>query len=39
MIAHLAGKALPPVYNWLAGELDDLPADIVRKLQPKPAAA
>ncbi len=30
-----AGKPLPPLFNWLPGELDDTPADIVRKLQPK----
>lgn len=28
------GRALPPLFNWIPGELDDVPADIVRKLQP-----
>ena len=31
------GRPLPPLFNWLPGELDDLPPDIVRKLQPKAA--
>lgn len=30
-----AGRPLPPLFNWLPGELDDVPADIQRKLQPK----
>ncbi|KXZ56015.1 hypothetical protein GPECTOR_2g1567 [Gonium pectorale] len=33
------GRALPPLFNWLPGELDDVPADIVRKLQPATKAA
>ncbi|EFJ50723.1 hypothetical protein VOLCADRAFT_80100 [Volvox carteri f. nagariensis] len=28
------GRSLPPLFNWLPGELDEVPADIVRKLQP-----
>ncbi len=28
-----AGRPLPPLFNWLPGELDEVPADIVRKLQ------
>ncbi|GFR44892.1 hypothetical protein Agub_g6236 [Astrephomene gubernaculifera] len=28
------GRPLPPLFNWLPGELDEVPADIVRKLQP-----
>eukprot|EP00798_Chlamydomonas_sp_ICE-L_P014925 gene14925-20978_t len=31
------GRPLPPLFNWLPGELDNVPADIVRKLQPKAA--
>ncbi len=26
------GRPLPPLFNWLPGELDDVPADIVAKL-------
>lgn len=29
------GKQLPPLFNWLPGELDDVPEDIVAKLQPR----
>ncbi|GAX84564.1 hypothetical protein CEUSTIGMA_g11985.t1 [Chlamydomonas eustigma] len=29
------GKPLPPLFNWLPGELDDVPADVQKKLQPK----
>jgi hypothetical protein len=32
-----AGRPLPPLFNWLPGELDEVPDDIVRKLQPKTA--
>jgi glycogen synthase kinase 3 beta len=28
------GKALPPLFNWLPGELDHNPPEVVRKLQP-----
>jgi glycogen synthase kinase 3 beta len=28
------GKPLPPLFNWLPGELDDLPEAIVSKLRP-----
>jgi len=28
------GKALPPLFNWLPGELDHNPPEILRKLQP-----
>lgn len=31
------GRALPPLFNWLPGELDDVPADVVKKLTPKSA--
>ena len=31
------GKPLPPLHNWLPGELDHLPADIAAKLQQRPA--
>ncbi len=34
-----AGKPLPPLFNWLPGEMDEVPADVMRKLQPKAAAA
>ena len=27
------GKPLPPLFNWLPGELDDLPEDLVAKLR------
>ncbi|KAG2482974.1 hypothetical protein HYH03_018151 [Edaphochlamys debaryana] len=33
------GRALPPLFNWLPGELDEVPADIVRKLQPTAKAS
>jgi glycogen synthase kinase 3 beta len=33
------GKALPPLFNWLPGELDEVPADIVSKLQPRAASS
>jgi len=33
------GRPLPPLFNWLPGELDGLPADLVRRLQPGTAAA
>ncbi|KAG2445984.1 hypothetical protein HXX76_000587 [Chlamydomonas incerta] len=33
------GRALPPLFNWLPGELDEVPADIVRKLQPAAKAS
>jgi len=33
------GRPLPPLFNWLPGELDGLPADLVRRLQPGAAAA
>jgi glycogen synthase kinase 3 beta len=33
------GKALPPLSNWLPGELDEVPADIVAKLQPRAASS
>jgi glycogen synthase kinase 3 beta len=29
------GKPLPPLFNWLPGELDDLPSEILSKLQVK----
>jgi len=29
------GKPLPPLFNWLPGELDDVPEDIVAKLRPR----
>lgn len=32
------GKPLPPLFNWLPGELDEVPADIVAKLQPQQAS-
>ena len=32
----LPGRPLPPLFNWLEGELGDLPPDVVRKLAPKP---
>jgi glycogen synthase kinase 3 beta len=28
------GKPLPPLFNWLPGELDHNPPEVVRKLQP-----
>jgi glycogen synthase kinase 3 beta len=31
------GKALPALFDWNAGELDGVPEDIVRKLQPRSA--
>lgn len=31
------GKPLPPLFNWQAGELDGLPADVVTKLAPRSA--
>ena len=31
------GRSLPPLFNWLPGELDNVPADIQRKLQPRSA--
>mmetsp|Transcript_8618 Transcript_8618/g.14800 ORF Transcript_8618/g.14800 Transcript_8618/m.14800 type:complete len:405 (-) Transcript_8618:1243-2457(-) len=33
------GRPLPPLFNWLPGEMDDVPADVVRKLQPKTVAS
>jgi hypothetical protein len=33
-LCRAAGRPLPPLFNWLPGELDEVPADIVRKLQP-----
>eukprot|EP00882_Tetradesmus_deserticola_P000676 GHRQ01000740.1.p1 GENE.GHRQ01000740.1~~GHRQ01000740.1.p1 ORF type:complete len:456 (+),score=189.82 GHRQ01000740.1:156-1523(+) len=33
------GKPLPPLFNWLPGELDEVPADIVAKLQPGVASS
>jgi len=29
------GKPLPPLFNWLPGELDDVPEDIIRRLKPR----
>lgn len=29
------GKQLPPLFNWLPGELDDLSEDIISKLRPR----
>lgn len=29
------GRPLPPLFNWLPGEMDDVPADIIRKLAPR----
>jgi glycogen synthase kinase 3 beta len=31
------GRPLPPLFNWLPGELDDVPSDIVAKLVPRHA--
>ncbi|KAJ9527922.1 hypothetical protein QJQ45_005648 [Haematococcus lacustris] len=31
------GRPLPPLFNWLPGEMDEVPADTMRKLQPKTA--
>ncbi len=31
------GRPLPPLFNWLPGELDDVPADVVAKLMPRHA--
>jgi hypothetical protein len=33
-----AGRPLPPLFNWLEGELDTVPKDIQDKLKPKAAA-
>jgi len=29
------GKPLPPLFNWLPGEMDGVPEDVQRRLQPK----
>eukprot|EP00201_Polytomella_parva_P008911 CAMPEP_0175058000 /NCGR_PEP_ID=MMETSP0052_2-20121109/11589_1 /TAXON_ID=51329 ORGANISM="Polytomella parva, Strain SAG 63-3" /NCGR_SAMPLE_ID=MMETSP0052_2 /ASSEMBLY_ACC=CAM_ASM_000194 /LENGTH=415 /DNA_ID=CAMNT_0016323301 /DNA_START=287 /DNA_END=1534 /DNA_ORIENTATION=+ len=31
------GRSLPPLTNWLPGELDDVPFDIVKRLAPRSA--
>ena len=31
------GKPLPPLFDWLPGELDHLPPEIAAKLQPRAA--
>eukprot|EP00879_Flechtneria_rotunda_P030609 GHRR01033268.1.p1 GENE.GHRR01033268.1~~GHRR01033268.1.p1 ORF type:complete len:206 (-),score=44.87 GHRR01033268.1:2423-3040(-) len=33
------GKPLPPLFNWLPGELDSVPEDILTQLQPRSAAS
>lgn len=33
-----AGRPLPPLFNWLEGEMDNVPKDIQEKLRPKAAA-
>jgi serine/threonine protein kinase len=33
------GKPLPPLFNWLPGELDDQPEDILSKLRPRAAGS
>lgn len=33
------GRPLPPLFNWLPGELDDQPEDILSKLRPRTAGS
>ena len=33
------GRPLPPLFDWLPGELDHLPAELVARLQPRGGAA
>ena len=37
--ALAAGRPLPPLFNWIDGELQEVPAEHREMLQPRPAAA